>query len=181
MPKDQRTHNYRSSPYDSSASLNASSSSTSSVSTRRRSLAPPKNYTFAPNVTPISYPNDPSLSRSPLESNSDIDLSATELLPGEDVAAQAEASASSSSGAGASGPPAKKRRGRKDSSEHIPRPPNAFMLYRQEFVKQRHVPGSIETSHHSLSRIVGESPFIHRRYRHHRHHRIRHQTRLLCT
>lgn len=54
-------------------------------------------------------------------------------------------------------PPAKKRRaGRKDSVDHIPRPPNAFMLYRQEFVRQRHVPGSIETSHHSLSRIVGQ-------------------------
>ncbi|KLO14100.1 HMG-box, partial [Schizopora paradoxa] len=50
------------------------------------------------------------------------------------------------------------RRRRRDSSgnEHIPRPPNAFMLYRQNFVHQRHVPGSIETNHNSLSRIVGD-------------------------
>lgn len=133
-------------------------SCTNAVSTRRRSLAPPKNYTFAPNVTPITYPNDPSLSRSPTlgagDDSSDANDNAHELQPGDDVAAMAEASASSSSN---SAPPAKKRRGgRKDSVDHIPRPPNAFMLYRQEFVRQRHVPGSIETTHHSLSRIVGE-------------------------
>ncbi|KAF9052032.1 high mobility group box domain-containing protein, partial [Panaeolus papilionaceus] len=38
---------------------------------------------------------------------------------------------------------------------YIPRPPNAFMLFRADFVKQKHVPGSIETNHGSLSKIIG--------------------------
>ncbi|KAF8902739.1 high mobility group box domain-containing protein, partial [Gymnopilus junonius] len=39
---------------------------------------------------------------------------------------------------------------------YIPRPPNAFMLFRADFVKQKHVPGSVETNHVSLSKIIGE-------------------------
>jgi hypothetical protein len=31
------------------------------------------------------------------------------------------------------------------------------MLFRADFVKQRHVPGSIETNHGSLSKIIGKS------------------------
>ncbi|KAI0036411.1 high mobility group box domain-containing protein, partial [Vararia minispora EC-137] len=38
---------------------------------------------------------------------------------------------------------------------YIPRPPNAFMLFRADFVKQKHVPGSIEPSHTNLSKIIG--------------------------
>jgi hypothetical protein len=38
---------------------------------------------------------------------------------------------------------------------YIPRPPNAFMLFRADFVRQKHVPGSIETNHGSLSKIIG--------------------------
>ncbi|KAI0084079.1 high mobility group box domain-containing protein, partial [Irpex rosettiformis] len=38
---------------------------------------------------------------------------------------------------------------------YIPRPPNAFMLFRANFVRQKHVPGSIETNHGSLSKIIG--------------------------
>ncbi|ETW77705.1 hypothetical protein HETIRDRAFT_55525, partial [Heterobasidion irregulare TC 32-1] len=37
----------------------------------------------------------------------------------------------------------------------IPRPPNAFMLFRADFVRQKHVPGTIETNHGSLSKIIG--------------------------
>lgn len=44
---------------------------------------------------------------------------------------------------------------RKKSEGHIPRPPNAFMLFRADFVKQKHVPGSIETTHSTLSKIIG--------------------------
>ena len=150
MPKDKPTNPRLLSPYSRPAIPPLA------VSTRRRSLAPPKNYTFAPNVTPITYPTDPSLSRPAAHNDDDDwgDSTPTELKPGDDVASLAEASAS---GSGSGNAPAKKRRGgRKDSIDHIPRPPNAFMLYRQEFVRQRHVPGSIETSHHSLSRIVGQ-------------------------
>ncbi|THV03719.1 HMG-box, partial [Dendrothele bispora CBS 962.96] len=38
---------------------------------------------------------------------------------------------------------------------YIPRPPNAFMLFRADFVRQKHVPGSVETNHGSLSKIIG--------------------------
>ncbi|KAG6877223.1 hypothetical protein C0993_009329 [Termitomyces sp. T159_Od127] len=38
---------------------------------------------------------------------------------------------------------------------YIPRPPNAFMLFRADFVRQKHVPGTIETNHGSLSKIIG--------------------------
>lgn len=47
-------------------------------------------------------------------------------------------------------PPGKRR-----SMGYIPRPPNAFMLFRADFVRQKHVPGSIETNHGSLSKIIG--------------------------
>jgi hypothetical protein len=49
-------------------------------------------------------------------------------------------------------PPGKRR-----SMGYIPRPPNAFMLFRADFVRQKHVPGSIETNHGSLSKIIGQS------------------------
>ncbi|KAF8630977.1 hypothetical protein AX15_002700 [Amanita polypyramis BW_CC] len=47
-------------------------------------------------------------------------------------------------------PPGKRR-----SQGYIPRPANAFMLFRADFVRQRHVPGSIETNYGSLSKIIG--------------------------
>ncbi|KAF7345274.1 HMG box domain-containing protein [Mycena sanguinolenta] len=45
--------------------------------------------------------------------------------------------------------------GKRRSQGYIPRPPNAFMLFRADFVRQKHVPGSIETNHGSLSKIIG--------------------------
>ncbi|KAJ7238846.1 hypothetical protein B0H12DRAFT_88235 [Mycena haematopus] len=54
-------------------------------------------------------------------------------------------------------PPTRKRvpPGKRRSQGYIPRPPNAFMLFRADFVRQKHVPGSIETNHGSLSKIIG--------------------------
>jgi hypothetical protein len=43
---------------------------------------------------------------------------------------------------------------RKDAS-HIPRPPNAFILFRSSFIKARHIPDKIEGNHSSLSKIIG--------------------------
>ena len=48
--------------------------------------------------------------------------------------------------------------GKRLSQGYIPRPPNAFMLFRANFVRQKHVPGTIETNHGSLSKIIGEHP-----------------------
>lgn len=139
------------------------------MSTRRRSLVVPKSYTFAPNLTPISYPSDRTDENTPPSPLSPSSSSSPTQPPAGDADADADADADTkpeSMDASASTdpvdlpmpPPTRpRRRGpRRDSVEHIPRPPNAFMLFRQNFVHQRHVPGSIETNHNSLSRIVGE-------------------------
>ncbi|KAJ7825161.1 high mobility group box domain-containing protein, partial [Mycena leptocephala] len=38
---------------------------------------------------------------------------------------------------------------------HIPRPPNAFILFRSSFIRARAVPAHIEPSHAALSAIAG--------------------------
>ncbi|THH17100.1 hypothetical protein EW146_g3653 [Bondarzewia mesenterica] len=94
----------------------------------------PKAVTFAPNVTPVSYVEpDPDLSM-------DAASSTARLFP--PAAAPAEPSRKRL-------PPGKRR-----SQGYIPRPPNAFMLFRADFVRQKHVPGTIETNHGSLSKII---------------------------
>ncbi|KAF9072934.1 high mobility group box domain-containing protein, partial [Rhodocollybia butyracea] len=37
----------------------------------------------------------------------------------------------------------------------IPRPRNAFILFRCDFVRQKKVPGHVEANHQNISRIVG--------------------------
>lgn len=51
--------------------------------------------------------------------------------------------------------PAKKSHARKQPEGHIPRPRNAFILFRCDFVAQKKVPASVETDHRNISRIVG--------------------------
>ncbi|KAJ6524683.1 hypothetical protein DFH09DRAFT_1418309 [Mycena vulgaris] len=41
------------------------------------------------------------------------------------------------------------------SPAHIPRPPNAFILFRSSFIRARAVPARVETSHSTLSAIAG--------------------------
>ncbi|KAJ6524724.1 hypothetical protein DFH09DRAFT_841434, partial [Mycena vulgaris] len=38
---------------------------------------------------------------------------------------------------------------------HIPRPPNAFILFRSSFIRARAVSARVETSHSTLSAIAG--------------------------
>jgi len=47
-----------------------------------------------------------------------------------------------------------KPRGRKGSG-YIPRPPNAFILFRSSFIKSQHVTSEVETNHSTLSKIIG--------------------------
>ncbi|KAF9448809.1 hypothetical protein P691DRAFT_617230, partial [Macrolepiota fuliginosa MF-IS2] len=48
------------------------------------------------------------------------------------------------------------RRGHEDKSKtHIPRPPNAFILFRSSFIRSNHVPGKVEGNHSTLSKIIG--------------------------
>ncbi|CAA7261223.1 unnamed protein product [Cyclocybe aegerita] len=94
--------------------------------------------TFAPNVTPVTY----------VEPDDDLPASPEASSPTAALFPPSETPAP---------PPARKRcpPGKRRSQGYIPRPPNAFMLFRADFVRQKHVPGSIETNHGSLSKIIG--------------------------
>ena len=51
--------------------------------------------------------------------------------------------------------PHRTTRGKKKPVNHIPRPPNAFILFRSAFIKSRHVSTGVETNHSTLSKIIG--------------------------
>ncbi|KAI0027326.1 high mobility group box domain-containing protein, partial [Vararia minispora EC-137] len=38
---------------------------------------------------------------------------------------------------------------------HIPRPPNAFILFRSSFIKSNHISSEVEGDHSTLSKIIG--------------------------
>lgn len=100
----------------------------------------PRSVTFAPNITPGTYQESDDLA---LETTDEVSLSLdAQLFPPSEQLPN----------------PSSKRRappGKRRSLGYIPRPPNAFMLFRADFVRQKHVPGSIETNHGSLSKIIG--------------------------
>jgi hypothetical protein len=103
----------------------------------------PKNVTFAPNVTPATF-----------EKTRPIDVKTEEGVQAEEVKPMLFPPCASPRG-----PPKKKQpKDRRRSQGYIPRPPNAFMLFRADFVKQKHVPGTIEPDHTNLSKIIGELP-----------------------
>ena len=52
-------------------------------------------------------------------------------------------------------PQSKKSHARKQPEGHIPRPRNAFILFRCDFVAQKKIPASVEPDHRNISRIVG--------------------------
>ncbi|KDQ64283.1 hypothetical protein JAAARDRAFT_117714, partial [Jaapia argillacea MUCL 33604] len=43
-----------------------------------------------------------------------------------------------------------------ESSPRIPRPPNAFMLFRSDFLARKVIPQHVERRQQNLSRIAGE-------------------------
>ncbi|KAF9011715.1 hypothetical protein BDQ17DRAFT_1405347 [Cyathus striatus] len=94
-------------------------------------LASSGSFAFAPNVTPGTF-NDP---MPPL-----VDPPCESILfpPAED------------------GPvPRRPGHSRKKPENHIPRPPNAFILFRSSFIKSQHVSSEVETNHSTLSKIIG--------------------------
>ena len=50
-----------------------------------------------------------------------------------------------------------KRQGhsKRKAEDHIPRPPNAFILFRSSFIRSQHVSSDVETDHSTLSKIIG--------------------------
>lgn len=45
---------------------------------------------------------------------------------------------------------------RKRPKDHVPRPPNAFLIYRSHFLRKQLIPRHVETKQQNLSRIIGE-------------------------
>ena len=52
--------------------------------------------------------------------------------------------------------PKKKSHARKQPEGHIPRPRNAFILFRCDYVRQKKIPTEVEKDHRNISRIVGQ-------------------------
>lgn len=87
---------------------------------------------FTPNMTPITFTDLPP----PL-----VDAPPTEfiLFPPADECL----------------PPRRQTHTKKKPENHIPRPPNAFILFRSSFIKSQHVSTEVETNHSTLSKIIG--------------------------
>ncbi|KAF9524966.1 hypothetical protein CPB83DRAFT_860322 [Crepidotus variabilis] len=45
--------------------------------------------------------------------------------------------------------------GKRRDPSYIPRPPNAFILFRSAFIRDQHIPGKVEGNHSKLSKIIG--------------------------
>lgn len=87
---------------------------------------------FAVNVTPITYSDTPP----PL-----VDCPPSEFImfpPTGEISA-----------------PRRQPHSKKKPENHIPRPPNAFILFRSSFIKSQHVSTEVETNHSTLSKIIG--------------------------
>ncbi|KAI0628673.1 hypothetical protein C8Q77DRAFT_1220828 [Trametes polyzona] len=52
--------------------------------------------------------------------------------------------------------PARPSHAKKRDASYIPRPPNAFILFRSSFIRAQHIPGEIEGNHSALSKIIGK-------------------------
>lgn len=50
--------------------------------------------------------------------------------------------------------------GKKRDASYIPRPPNAFILFRSSFIRSQQVPEKVEGNHSTLSKIIGKSYFF---------------------
>lgn len=134
-------------------------------------LPPPLTYTFATNMTPLTYgsPGVTSMadadadifdfashmsgSSPPGEHHLDfnytpdasVDLSSTPYMaPGDKAVGVRHPKKSRSSFSQYTSSPS-----------YIPRPPNAFILFRSSFVRAQRIPGRIEGNHSTLSKIVG--------------------------
>ncbi|KDQ54220.1 hypothetical protein JAAARDRAFT_209377 [Jaapia argillacea MUCL 33604] len=91
----------------------------------------PQAIAFAPNVTPGTFTEPCFAADAPPES--------TLFPPNEDLNSSSRRVA----------------HGKKKPENHIPRPPNAFILFRSAFIKNQHVSSEVETNHSTLSKIIG--------------------------
>ena len=94
-------------------------------------------FTFSTDMVPITYSTDPTSFEVLPEPISSMDT-ASIFLDGLSPASRGS-------------------HGRKRDASYIPRPPNAFILFRSSFIRSQQVPGKVEGNHSTLSKIVGES------------------------
>ncbi|TFY57932.1 hypothetical protein EVJ58_g6722 [Rhodofomes roseus] len=89
-------------------------------------------------MTPITFSNDPTTYELPSEGGgvSEMSIYSPPASP-------------------ALGPMRMSHAKKRDPS-YIPRPPNAFILFRSSFIRAEHIPGKIEGNHSALSKIIGK-------------------------
>ncbi|KAF9476868.1 hypothetical protein BDN70DRAFT_934689 [Pholiota conissans] len=108
-------------------------------------------YTFSPGMTPLSFSStsapptatqdlSPQPSSSSFISNSPV----SPLTPDESTRPFPMPTATQS-----------RPHGKRRDPSYIPRPPNAFILFRCAFIKEQNVPGKVEGNHSRLSKIIG--------------------------
>ncbi|KIJ95889.1 hypothetical protein K443DRAFT_11068 [Laccaria amethystina LaAM-08-1] len=95
-------------------------------------------YTFFTDMTPMSFtnPDPPQASTSAVQLHSRISPPASpNTLPAPH--------------------PNTRPHGKRRDASYIPRPPNAFILFRSSFIRSEQVPGKVEGNHSTLSKIIG--------------------------
>ena len=91
-------------------------------------------FTFAPNMTPIAFGTDQNALEVPPEVMAPRSFIYAPLPEPELEAATTTTSHS-----------------KKKDASYIPRPPNAFILFRSHFIKAQHIPEKTESNHSALS------------------------------
>src|SRR5271169_6356719 len=92
---------------------------------------PSMTFTFSTDMTPITYSTDPTT---------------FEVLSEPPFSPPSSPLFADSPPMGSRGPHIKKR-----DASYIPRPPNAFILFRSSFIRSQQIPGKVEGNHSTLS------------------------------
>ncbi|CCM04391.1 uncharacterized protein FIBRA_06567 [Fibroporia radiculosa] len=92
--------------------------------------------TFATDMNPISFSSDPTAYELPTDGAADLLVSSPPASPALGATRVSHA--------------------KKRDASYIPRPPNAFILFRSSFIRAQHIPGKIEGNHSALSKIIGK-------------------------
>ncbi|KAH9932860.1 uncharacterized protein B0H18DRAFT_669585 [Fomitopsis serialis] len=98
---------------------------------------PAMTFTFATDMSPITFSSD---------------AAGYELPPESGVPEMSIYSPPASPALG----PIRVSHAKKRDPSYIPRPPNAFILFRSSFIRAEHIPGKIEGNHSALSKIIGK-------------------------
>ena len=104
---------------------------------------PSMTFTFTTNMTPITYSTD----QNSFELTPEATAPGTFLYEPPPLVDE---------------PTTKAPHSKKKDESYIPRPPNAFILFRSSFIKAQHIPEKIEGNHSALSKIIGAPAYFSR-------------------